>query len=104
MITKNMIEQPHKPTFIKFGDKPNKSNKPIDYALWFKRCFTLALVIGFFYLLALVLTENVMKVLGVILGLLIVRWLVRLILRITFGLLHFAFWAVAIAAVILAVF
>ncbi len=102
-MIKNMIEQAHKPTFVKFGDKPNKSNKTIDYALWFKRCFTLAMIIGFFYLLSLVLTENVVKVLGVILGLVIVRWLVRLILRISFGLLHIAIWAIIIAAVILAV-
>ncbi len=93
MNTKIMIYDPHKPVFLRFKDSPQKKMKEekvfsINYRLWTKRVFTLTLVLAFFYLLSFVLTENVLKFFGVILGLAIVHCLIRFILKITLSLIY----------------
>ena len=63
----------------------------------------LSIVIGAIWLISKIVTPQVVTAISVIAGFLILRFIVRVILRVTFMLLSFLFWLAILCAILLCV-
>jgi len=114
MNTIIMNQDVHTPAFIK-ADASNKTdnnkqqpNSPkqvrrFGWTRFIELAILLSVIIGAVLLLSRLLTPQVITGASVIVGFLILRFIVRVILQITFTLLSYLFWAAVIAAVLLCV-
>ena len=114
MNTIIMNQDIHTPAFIK-ADASNKTDnikqqptspkqvRRFSWTRFIELAILLSIVIGAVLLLSRLLTPQVITGASVIVGFLILRFIVRVILQITFTLLSYLFWAAVIAAVLLCV-
>ena len=113
-LSSRLNEIVHTPAFIK-ADASNKTdnikqqtNSPkqvrrFGWTRFIELAILLSVIIGAVLLLSRLLTPQVITGASVIVGFLILRFIVRVILQITFTLLSYLFWAAVIAAVLLCV-
>ncbi|EHO67843.1 hypothetical protein [Segatella maculosa] len=109
-----MNQDVHTPAFIK-ADASNKTDnikqqptspKQVRHFFWI-RFVELAIlhsvVIGVIWLISKIVTPHVVTTVSVIAGFLILRFIVRVILRITITLLSILFWLAILCAILLCV-
>ena len=113
-LSSRLNEIVHTPAFIK-ADASNKTYKNkqqptspkqvrrFGWTRFIELATLLSVIIGAVLLLSRLLTPQVITGASVIVGFLILRFIVRVILQITFTLLSYLFWAAVIAAVLLCV-
>ena len=109
-----MNQDVHTPAFIK-ADASNKTdnikqqpNSPkqvrrFGWTRFIELAIQLSIVIGAIWLISEIVTPQVVTVISVIAGFLILRFIVRVILRITFTLLSILFWLAIFCAILLCV-
>ena len=114
MKTIIMNQDIHTPAFIK-ADASNKTDNIKQQQTSPKqvRCFSwtrfielavlLSIVIGAVYLISKIVTPQVVTAVSVILSFLILRFIVRVILQVTFTILRWLFWLAVILAILLCV-
>lgn len=114
MNTIIMNQDVHTPAFIK-ADASNKTDrnrqqptspKQVRRFSWtrlIELVLLLSLVIGAVYLISKMVTPQVVTAVSIIAGFLILRFIVRVILKVTFTLLSFLFWLAILCAILLCV-
>ena len=114
MNTIIMNQDVHTPAFIK-ADASNKTDNIKQQQTSPKqvRCFSwtrfielailLSIVIGVIWLISKIVTPQVVTAVSVIAGFLILRFIVRVILKVTFALLSILFWLAILCAILLCV-
>lgn len=110
MNTQIMNNDVHSPIFIKSratADKPSteqaKPVRSIDWRRIIELTLLLSLLVGAVYLIAKLVTPQVVSVVGILVGFLVLRFVVKTILRITFTILGYLFWIAVIAAILMCV-
>lgn len=108
-----MNKDPHEPAFLPFEKQAPKAppeselNKSQLIRWRLRQFFYIAFVFSIFYagyrLLAKILTPEVLNVVAIITGFLVLRWIIRLILRIAFTIFSLVFWIVVICVALLVV-
>ena len=113
-LSSRLNEIVHTPAFIK-ADASNKTDKNkqqptspkqvrrFGWTRFIELGFLLSIVIGAIWLISKIVTPQVVTVVSVIAGFLILRFIVRVILRVTFMLLSFLFWPAIVCAILLCV-
>ena len=114
MNTIIMNQDVHTPAFIK-ADTSNKTDnikqqstspKQVHRFSWtrfIELTILLSFVIGVIWLISKIVTPQVVTVISVIVGFLILRFIVRIVLKITFTLLSFLFWLAILCAILICV-
>jgi len=114
MNTIIMNQDVHTPAFIK-ADASNKTDnikqQPISpkqvrrfaWTRFIELAVLLSIVIGAVYLISKIVTPQVVTAVSVILSFLILRFIVRVILQVTFTILRWLFWLAVILAILLCV-
>ena len=114
MNTIVMNQDIHTPAFIK-ADASNKTdnikqqpNPPkqvlrFSWTRFIELAILLSIVIGAVWLISKIITSQVVTVVSVIAGFLILRFIVRVILKVTFTLLSILFWLAILCAILLCV-
>lgn len=114
MNTIIMNQDVHTPAFIK-ADASNKTDRNrqqptspkqvrrFGWTRFIELVLLLSLVIGAVYLISKMVTPQVVTAVSVIAGFLILRFIVRVILKVTFTLLSFLFWLAVLCAILLCV-
>ena len=114
MNTIIMNQDVHTPAFIK-ADASNKSDnikqqptspkqvRRFSWTRFIELVVLLSIVIGAVYLISKIVTPQVVTAVSVILGFLILRFIVRVILQVTFTILRWLFWLAVIVAILLCV-
>ena len=109
-----MNQDVHTPAFIK-ADVSNKternrqqptSPKQVRHFGWthfIELTILLSIVIGAIWLISKIVTPQVLTVVSVIAGFLILRFIVRVILKVTITLLSILFWMAILCAILLCV-
>lgn len=108
MNTSVMNHDVHSPIFIRAkstNDKPQtaKPARSIDWRRIIELTLLLSLLVGAVYLVAKLVTPQVVSVVGIFVGFLVLRFVVKTILRITFTILGYLFWIAVIAAILMCV-
>ena len=113
-LSSRLNEIVHTPAFIK-ADASNKSNNIKQQPISFKQVrrfswtrfielvILLSIVIGVVWLISKIVTPQVVTAVSVIAGFLILRFIVRVILQVTFTLLSILFWLAILCALLLCV-
>ena len=114
-LSSRLNEIVHTPAFIK-ADASNKSNNIKQQPISFKQVrrfswtrfieltILLSVVIGAIWLISKIVTPQVVTAVSVIAGFLILRFIIRVILKVTFTLLSILFWLAILCAILLCVF
>ena len=114
MNTIIMNQDIHQPAFIK-ADASNKTDKDkqqptspkqvrrFSWTRFIELAVLLSIVIGAVYLISKIVTPQVVTAVSVILSFLILRFIVRVILQVTFTILRWLFWLAVILAILLCV-
>ena len=114
MNTIIMNQDVHTPAFIK-ADASNKTerNRPQPTSPKQVRCYgwtrfielavLFSIVIGAVYLISKIVTPQVVTAVSVILGFLILRFIAKVILQVTFTILRWLFWLAVIVAILLCI-
>jgi len=104
MNTIIMNQDVHTPAFIK-ADASNKTDNIKQQPISPKqvRRFGWTRFIGAIWLISKMVTPQVVTVVSVIAGFLILRFIVRVILKVTFALLSILFWLAILCAILLCV-
>ena len=114
MNTFIMNQDVHTPAFIK-ADASNKTDnikqQPISpkqvrrfgWTRFIELDILLSVVIGIIWLISKIVTPQVVTVVSVFAGFLILRFIVRIVLKITFTLLSILFWLAILCAILLCV-
>ena len=114
MNTIIMNQDVHTPAFIK-ADASNKTDKikqqpnppkqvrHFSWTRFIELAVLLSIVIGAVYLISKIVTPQVVTAVSVILSFLILRFIVRVILQVTFTILRWLFWLAVILAILLCV-
>ena len=109
-----MNQDVHTPAFVK-ADASNKSDnikqKPTSpkqvrrfgWTRFIELTILLSVVIGAIWLISKIVTPQVVTAVSVIAGFLIFRFIVRVILQVTFTLLRYIFWIAILCAILLCV-
>ena len=104
----------HSPAFIR-ASVPADKEEPLQVAsktipsneIKWSRIIRLALLIGILsggvYLLSKLVTAQVVTALLILIGFVVLRFIVRTVLQITFTLLRYLFWIVVLAVILLCV-
>ena len=113
-LSSRLNEIVHTPAFIK-ADASNKTNnvkqqpnspKQVRHFGWtrfIELTILLSIVIGVIWLISKMVTPQVVTVVSVIAGFLILRFIVQIVLKITFTLLSILFWLAILCAILLCV-
>ena len=113
-LSSRLNEIVHTPAFIK-ADASNKTDKNkqqpnspkqvrrFGWTRFIELAILLSIVIGAIWLISKIVTPQVVTVVSIIAGFLILRFIVRVILRVTFMLLSFLFWPAIVCAILLCV-
>ena len=114
MKTIIMNQDIHQPAFIK-ADASNKTDndkqqptspkqvRRFGWTRFIELAVLLSIVIGAVYLISKIVTPQVVTAVSVILSFLILRFIVRVILQVTFTILRWLFWLAVILAILLCV-
>lgn len=114
MSTIIMNQDVHTPAFIK-ADASNKTDKDkrqptspkqvrrFSWTRFIELAILLSIVIGAVWLISKIVTPQLVTVVSVIAGFLILRFIVKVILQVTFTLLGYLFWIAVICAILLCV-
>ena len=114
MNTIIMNQDVHTPAFIK-ADASNKTDKDkqqptspkqvrrFSWTRFIELAVLLSIVIGAVYLISKMVTPQVVTAVSVILSFLILHFIVRVILQVTFTILRWLFWLAVILAILLCV-
>ena len=114
MNTIIMNQDVHTPAFIK-ADASNKTDKSkqqpttpkqfrrFSWTRFIELAILLSIVIGAIWLISKMVTPQVVTAVSVIAGFLILRFIVRVILQVTFTLLSILFWLAILCAILLCV-
>ena len=114
MNTITMNQDVHTPAFIK-ADASNKTDniklQPISpkqvcrfgWTRFIELTILLSIVIGAIWLISKIVTPQVVTVVSVIAGFLILRFIFRVIIKVTFTLLSILFWLAILCAILLCV-
>ena len=114
MNTIIMNQDVHTPAFIKAdaSNKPDnikqqptspKQVRRFSWTRFIELAVLLSIVIGAVYLISKIVTPQVVTAVSVILSFLILRFIVRVILQVTFTILRWLFWLAVILAILLCV-
>ena len=115
MNTIIMNQDVHTPAFIK-ADTSNKTDKNkqqptspkqvrrFGWTRFIELTILLSVVIGAIWLISKIVTTQVVTTVSVIEGFLILRFIVKVILQVTFTLLKYIFWIVILSVSMLCVF
>ena len=113
-LSSRLNEIVHTPAFIK-ADASNKTDKNkqqptspkqvrrFGWTRFIELGFLLSIVIGAIWLISKIVTPQVVTVMSVIAGFLILRFIVRVILKVAFTLLSILFWLAIVCATLLCV-
>ena len=112
MKTIIMNQDIHQPAFIKAdasykterNRQPPTSPKQVRHFGWtrfIELAVLLSIVIGAVYLISKIVTPQVVTAVSIILGFLILRFIVKVILQVTFTILRWLFWLAVIVAILL---
>lgn len=103
----------HNPAFIRAGQSNDTRKEPqgspmtparhIRWSRIIELTLLIAIIVGAVYLLSKLVTPQVVTAVSVIAGFLILRFIVRFILQVTFTLLRYLFWIAVLAAILLCV-
>ena len=107
MNTIIMNQDVHTPAFFKV-DASNKTDnikqvRRFSWTRFIELAILLSIVIGIIWLISKIVTPQVVTVVSVIAGFMILRFIAKMILQVTFTILRWLFW-IAIIAAILSVF
>ena len=114
MNTIIMNQDVHTPAFIKADTSNNteknkqqptspKQVRRFGWTRFIELAVLLSIVIGAVYLISKIVPPQVVTAVSVILGFLILRFIVRVILQVTFTILRWLFWLAVILAILLCV-
>ena len=109
-----MNQDIHTPAFIKAdaSNKTDKNRQPptsskqvrrFGWTRFIELAVLLSIVIGAVYLISKIVTPQVVTAVSIILGFLILRFIVKVILQVTFTILRWLFWLAVILAILLCV-
>ena len=113
-LSSRLNEIVHTPAFIK-ADASNKTDnikqqptspkqvRRFGWTRFIELGFLLSIVIGAIWLISKIVTPQVVTVMSVIAGFLILRFIVRVILKVAFTLLSILFWLAIVCATLLCV-
>ena len=113
-LSSRLNEIVHTPAFIK-ADASNKSDNikqqptspkqvhRFDWTRFIELAILFSIVIGAVWLISKIVTSQVVTAVSVIAGFLILRFIVRVILQVTFTLLSILFWLAILCALLLCV-
>ena len=113
-LSSRLNEIVHTPAFIK-ADASNKTDnikqqstspkqvRRFGWTRFIELDILLSVVIGIIWLISKIVTPQVVTVVSVIAGFLILRFIVRIVLKITFTLLSILFWLAILCAILLCV-
>ena len=111
-LSSRLNEIVHTPAFIK-ADASNKtdnikqqSNSPkqvrrFSWTRFIELAILLSIVIGVIWLISKIVTPQVVTTVSVILGFLILRFIVRMILQVTFTILRYLLWTAILIIILL---
>ena len=111
-LSSRLNEVVHTPAFIK-ADASNKtdnikqqSNSPkqvrrFSWTRFIELAILLSIVIGVIWLISKIVTPQVVTTVSVILGFLILRFIVRMILQVTFTILRYLLWTAILIIILL---
>ena len=105
-----MNHDPHSPIFIRGKASPDKQTKApatptrsIDWRRLIELALLLALVVAALYLVSRVVTPQVVQIMSVIVGFLLLRFVVRTVLQVTFTILGLLFWLTIFVAILICI-
>ena len=105
-----MNHDPHSPVFIRGKATPDKqtkgkvsSTRSINWRRLIELALLLTLVVAAVYLIARVVTPQVVTIVGVIASFLLLRFVVRTVLQVTFTILGFLFWLAIFLAILICI-
>ena len=113
-LSSRLNEIVHTPAFIK-ADASNKTDKDkqlstspkqvrrFGWTRFIEFAILLSIVIGVVWLISKIVTPQVVTVVSVITGFLILRFIVRIILKVAFTLLSILFWLAILCTILLCV-
>ena len=114
-LSSRLNEIVHTPAFIK-ADASNKTDnikqqptspkqvRRFGWTRFIELTILLSVVIGAIWLISKIVTPQVVTAVSVIAGFLILRFIAKVILQVTFTILRWLFWIAIIAAILLSVF
>ena len=110
MNTQAMNHDPHSPVFIRGKATPDKQTKApappsrsIDWRRIIELALLLALVVAAVYVVSSLITTQVVQIMSVIVGFLLLRFVVRTVLQVTFTILGFLFWLAICVAILICI-
>ena len=105
-----MNHDPHSPVFIKgkaTSDKQVKEQAPptrsIDWRRLIELALLLALVVAAVYLVSRLVTPQLVQIMSIIVGFLLLHFVVRTVLQVTFTILGFLFWLAIFLAILICI-
>ena len=105
-----MNHDPHSPVFIRGKVTPDKQvkapappSRSIDWRRIIELALLLALVVAAVYLVSRLVTPQLVTIIGVIAGFLLLRFVVRTVLQVTFTILGFLFWLAICVAILICI-
>ena len=105
-----MNHDPHSPVFIRGKATPDKQVKEqapptrsIDWRRIIELALLLALVVAALYLVSRVVTPQVVQIMSVVVGFLLLCFVVRTVLQVTFTILGFLFWLAIFLAILICI-
>ena len=111
-LSSRLIEIVHTPAFIKV-DASNKTDnikqqsispkqvRRFSWTRFIELAILLSIVIGVIWLISKIVTPQVVTTVSVILGFLILRFIVRMILQVTFTILRYLLWTAILIIILL---
>ena len=110
MNTQAMNHDPHSPVFIRGKATPDKQvkeqappSRSIDWRRIIELALLLALVVAAVYLVSRSVTPQLVTIVGIIAGFLLLRFVVRTVLQVTFTILGFLFWLAIFLAILICI-
>jgi len=110
MNTQAMNHDPHSPVFIRGKATPDKQvkeqappSRSIDWRRIIELALLLALVVAAVYLVSRSVTPQLVTIVGIIAGFLLLRFVVRTVLQVTFTILGFLFWLAIFVAILICI-
>ena len=105
-----MNHDPHSPVFIRGKATPDKQvktpappSRSIDWRRLIELALLLALVVAALYLVSRVVTPQVVQIMSVIVGFLLLRFVIRTVLQVTFTILGVLFWLAICVAILICI-
>ena len=105
-----MNHDPHSPVFIRGKATPDKQvktpappSRSIDWRRIIELALLLALVVAALYLVSRLVTPQVVQIMSVIVGFLLLHFVVRTVLQVTFTILGFLFWLAIFVAILICI-